>query len=60
VRHPDGSDLRVVGVPMRLSETPGTIRSGPPAVGQHTDEVLRDLLGLGDDEIARLREAGAI
>jgi crotonobetainyl-CoA:carnitine CoA-transferase CaiB-like acyl-CoA transferase len=60
VQHPDGSDLRVVGVPMRLSETPGTIRSGPPAVGQHTDEVLRDLLGLGDDEIARLREAGAI
>ena len=60
VKHPDGRDLRVVGVPMRFSGTPGAIRSGPPGVGEHTDEVLRDVLGLGDDEIARLREEGAI
>ena len=39
-----------------LSETPGSIRSLGPTLGQHTDEVLRDLLGMGDDEIARLRE----
>jgi crotonobetainyl-CoA:carnitine CoA-transferase CaiB-like acyl-CoA transferase len=60
VKHPDGRELRVVGVPIRFSETPGEIRSGPPAVGEHTDEVLRDVLGLGEDEIARLREEGAI
>jgi crotonobetainyl-CoA:carnitine CoA-transferase CaiB-like acyl-CoA transferase len=57
---PDGGDLRVVGVPMRFSATPGAIRSGPPGVGEHTDEVLREVLGLGDDELARLREEGAI
>jgi crotonobetainyl-CoA:carnitine CoA-transferase CaiB-like acyl-CoA transferase len=59
VPHPDGTDLRVVGVPMRFSQTPGTIRSGPPAVGEHTDEVLRSI-GLGDDDLARLREEGCI
>jgi crotonobetainyl-CoA:carnitine CoA-transferase CaiB-like acyl-CoA transferase len=59
VSHPDGSDLRVVGVPMRFSATPGTIRSGPPAVGEHTDEVLRSI-GMGDDDLARLREEGCI
>ena len=37
-----------------LSETPGSIRSLGPKLGEHTDEVLRDLLGLGDDEIAAL------
>ena len=44
---------------MRFSATPGTIRSGPPAVGDHTDEVLRSI-GLGDEDLARLREEGCI
>jgi crotonobetainyl-CoA:carnitine CoA-transferase CaiB-like acyl-CoA transferase len=60
VPHPnDGRDVRVVGVPMRFSRTPGTIRSGPPAVGQHTDEVLREL-GFGDDELRAMREGGVV
>jgi crotonobetainyl-CoA:carnitine CoA-transferase CaiB-like acyl-CoA transferase len=57
VRHPSGGDLRVVGVPMRFSETPGEIRSGPPAVGAHTDEVLTEA-GFTDDEIRALRDDG--
>jgi crotonobetainyl-CoA:carnitine CoA-transferase CaiB-like acyl-CoA transferase len=60
VPHPNGGDgVRVVGMPVRFSETPGTVRSGPPAVGQHTDEVLATL-GYGDDEIRELRDQGAI
>jgi crotonobetainyl-CoA:carnitine CoA-transferase CaiB-like acyl-CoA transferase len=59
VPHPGGGELRVVGVPMRFGETPGTIRSGPPAVGQHTDEVLRES-GFTDEEIDGLREEGCI
>ncbi|MBI2159449.1 MAG: CoA transferase, partial [Candidatus Rokubacteria bacterium] len=47
-------------VPVRLSETPGAIRTPAPLLGQHTDEVLRDCLGLDDEEIERLRQAGAI
>ena len=42
----------------RLSETPGRIDSLGPALGEHTDEVLKSLLGLGEDELASLRESG--
>jgi crotonobetainyl-CoA:carnitine CoA-transferase CaiB-like acyl-CoA transferase len=60
VPHPsDGRDVRVVGVPMRFSATPGTIRSGPPAVGQHTDEVLREL-GFDDGERRAMRDGGVV
>ncbi len=57
VRHPSGGDLRIVGVPMRFSETPGEIRSGPPAVGAHTDEVLSEA-GFSEAEIRALRDDG--
>lgn len=57
VRHPSGGDLRVVGVPMRFSETPGEIRSGPPAVGAHTVEVLSEA-GFSEAEIRALRDDG--
>jgi crotonobetainyl-CoA:carnitine CoA-transferase CaiB-like acyl-CoA transferase len=59
VPHPNGDDIRVVGVPMRFSRTPGSIRSGPPAVGQHTDEVLASL-GYDDDEIRSLHDDGVV
>jgi crotonobetainyl-CoA:carnitine CoA-transferase CaiB-like acyl-CoA transferase len=50
----------VVGPPMRMSETPAEMRSAAPVLGQHTDLILRDRLGLDDDEIARLRVEGVI
>jgi crotonobetainyl-CoA:carnitine CoA-transferase CaiB-like acyl-CoA transferase len=60
VPHPNGGrDVRVVGVPMRFSRTPGTIRSGPPAVGQHTQEVLEEL-GFETDEVGRMRDEGVV
>jgi crotonobetainyl-CoA:carnitine CoA-transferase CaiB-like acyl-CoA transferase len=51
----------VAGVanPMRLSGTPVTYRNAPPALGQHTDEVLREL-GLDATAIAALRESKAV
>jgi hypothetical protein len=45
-------------VPIRLSETPGAVRTPSPALGEHTEEVLRDLLELLTDEITALRVAG--
>ena len=59
VPHPVGGEVQVVGIPIRFSETPGTIRSGPPAVGQHTDEVLASV-GYSEEEIAALRGEGCI
>jgi len=59
VAHPALGPVRLLGVPVRLSATPGTPPTPPPAVGEHTDAVLGDA-GYSKDEIARLRAAGAI
>jgi crotonobetainyl-CoA:carnitine CoA-transferase CaiB-like acyl-CoA transferase len=58
VEHPAGGEVHVVGMPVRFSATPGVVRSGPPGVGQHTDQVLKDI-GLTDDEIRSMHEDGA-
>ncbi|MBI2206803.1 MAG: CoA transferase [Candidatus Rokubacteria bacterium] len=58
--HPRAGKVRMVGVPVRLSETPGAVRTPSPMLGEHTDEILRDVLGLDAAQIAELRTAGAI
>ncbi len=45
------------GIPWRLANSPNGVRSPAPLLGEHTDEVLRDLLGYSKEEIGRLREA---
>ena len=60
IDHPIAGTVRVPGPPVRLSETPGSVRMPAPLLGQHTDEVLRERLGLGESEIAELRRSGAL
>ncbi len=58
---PDTGEQVIVPAPVpRLSDTQGTIRALGPKLGEHTDEVLRELLGLNDAEIATLRDRKAI
>lgn len=53
--HPAGV-VPTVASPLRLSETPVQYRQAPPLLGQHTQEVLRDILGLSDQEIRELTD----
>ena len=57
--HPVAGRVSNIGIPVKLSETPGRFRSPAPTLGQHTDEVLRQL-GRSDDEIAELRSEGVV
>jgi crotonobetainyl-CoA:carnitine CoA-transferase CaiB-like acyl-CoA transferase len=52
--HPERGEMRVQGLPVALSRTPGAIRLPAPAHGQHTDEVLAEL-GYSPGDIARFR-----
>jgi crotonobetainyl-CoA:carnitine CoA-transferase CaiB-like acyl-CoA transferase len=58
--HPVAGNVRIVGVPVKLSQTPGRVRTPAPTLGQHTDDVLAHYLGLAANDIADLRQAGAI
>ena len=57
---PDGGTVKVIANPVRLSETPADYRLPPPVLGQHTDEVLKQNLGLDDAKLAELRGRGII
>ncbi|MBC7803260.1 MAG: CoA transferase [Candidatus Parcubacteria bacterium] len=58
--HSLGGFAPVVASPLRLSETPVEYRIAPPTLGQHNDEVLKDLLGRSDADVQRLRTAGIV
>lgn len=60
VNHPSVGPVRVVRSPVRLSKTPAKAPEPSPVHGQHTREVLRDVLGLGPEEIAKLEAAGVL
>ncbi len=58
--HPRVGQIRVTGVPIKLSETPGAVTSPPPLLGQHTQEVLSTWLQMSPAEIERLSHTGAL
>ena len=59
VNHPSVGRLKLTGIPVKLSKTPGKIKSPPPLLGEHTEEVLSDL-GYSKQEIEELKKDGVV
>lgn len=57
---PAAGKIKVPGIPIKLSDTPGSIRMPAPAIGEHTGELLSELLGYDENKVRALKETGAI
>jgi formyl-CoA transferase len=60
VPHPTIGKLRLGGIPIKYAETPLSIRRPPPLLGEHTDEVLSQVLGLSSSRVGALKEEGVV
>jgi crotonobetainyl-CoA:carnitine CoA-transferase CaiB-like acyl-CoA transferase len=58
--HPTAGSVKVMGVPVRLHGTPGRAELPPPRLGEHTQSVLKRVLGLTAADVARLRRSGVV
>jgi len=60
LQHSSAGPVQVLGVPVKLSATPGAVRRAPPALGEHTEEILTGDLGLAASQITEMRAGGVI
>ena len=58
--HPTAGRIRLPGIPVKFAGTPARVQGAPPNLGQHTDEVLQDVLQLSPAAIRELRASGAL
>ena len=58
--HPSAGSVKLVGSPMKLSATPPDYQSPPPLLGQHTDQILKSVLGYDDEQLSQLKQRGII
>lgn len=60
IKHPTAGDIKIVGPPVKYSAGGNEIRLPPPTLGQHTDEILKDIVGYNDKEISKLKTENII
>lgn len=60
IEHPAIGMMRMLGLPISQEGTPATVRRHPPTLGEHTDEILGEYLGMSPDEIQELRDDGVV
>jgi formyl-CoA transferase len=59
IDHPQRGQFKIIGDPIKLSASQTHVTAAP-LLGQHTEEVLDQILGINGDEVTELREAGVI
>jgi crotonobetainyl-CoA:carnitine CoA-transferase CaiB-like acyl-CoA transferase len=60
MEHSEAGTVRTINVPIRLSETPGSIESPPPLLGEHTRQIVTELLGYSEEKLEVLLSHGAV
>jgi CoA:oxalate CoA-transferase len=60
IDHPTCGKIKVTGIPVKLSQTPGAVELPPPTLGQHTEEILTRLLGYSKPEVEKLKKEKVI
>ena len=60
IEHEWCGPIKMVNTPVKYSESQPSIREAPPVLGQHTDEILMEVLGMSKSDVNRLREEGSI
>ena len=60
VEHPTCGPMKLVNTPVKYSFSEPSIRTPPPTLGQHTNEVLSELLGMSESDIASLKKDGVV
>jgi CoA:oxalate CoA-transferase len=60
IEHPTAGNVKMPGIPVKLSHTPGEIRLPAPLLGQHTQEILAELLSYSSEQVATLRNEGVV
>jgi crotonobetainyl-CoA:carnitine CoA-transferase CaiB-like acyl-CoA transferase len=60
MQHASGQRVKVIANPVKLSATPPDYRTAPPVLGEHTESVLRGMLGMSEAEVAALRAKGVV
>lgn len=60
VQHPTVGEIKLVNTPVKYSDSKPGIRTPPPTLGQHTNEVLEKLLGMEPTQVENLKAAGVI
>lgn len=60
IEHPVAGTLKMPGVPIKLSDTPGSVRTPAPTLGQHSEELLKEFLGFDKEAVQKLTEEGVL
>lgn len=60
IEHPTCGPMKLINTPIKYSFSKPSIRTAPPTLGQHTDEILKDVLGMSEGDIESLRSEGVV